>query len=443
LGLGKKRRESTADAAGLSRAVELNSRPESSATTPPSNGRFPKIEGLDYKRGAQEYARRLDASNRHHLLTKPFYNLANKISKYAGEGMDADTHRHFCDFANMAVTLAMPVGARLLDVGCGSGWLCEYFARLGYDATGIDISADLIALARERLERVPYELDDETRLRYRFLEHDIENAALPEIFDVVICYDSLHHFEDERAVLRNISEMLEEGGFLFVLEGERPPAGSETENELRDVMWQYETLESPFSRDYLLRLLREHGFAIVGDFVSVNGLFERELIEGQALPIEQPAVNYLLCKKVSPLTALETVVPDSRAPGVLRARINIQGEWTERVRAGEQLQVAFEVENTGDTLWLVSRAALKGTIRLGVKILDEAGATIDEIHGRPPLPRALAPGERVSLMLAHPAPTAPGSYTLKIDFISQDICWFEQHGSQPLALPFRVSTDNA
>jgi 2-polyprenyl-3-methyl-5-hydroxy-6-metoxy-1,4-benzoquinol methylase len=435
LGLGKKERENAATAEDP-QAIRPDLPPASSASTPASNGRFPKIEGLDYKRGAQEYARRLDASNRHHLLTKPFYNLANKISKYAGEGMDADTHRHFCDFANMAVALPMPPGARLLDVGCGSGWLCEYFARLGYDATGIDISADLIMLASERLERVPYGLDDETRLRYRFLEHDIEAAPLPEIFDVVICYDSLHHFEDEHAVLRNIAAMLEAGGFLFVLEGEQPPAGSETENELRDVMRQYETLESPFNRDYLLRLLQEHGFAIVGDYVSVNGLFERELIAGQALPIEQPAVNYLLCKKVA---ASGRNVPDSRAPDTLRARIDVLGEWTERVQAGGQLQLAFEVENTGDTLWLASRAALRGTVRCGVKILDESGAVIDEIHGRPPLPRALAPGERVRLMLTHRAPIAPGNYTLKIDLISQDICWFEQHGSQPLALLFRVS----
>lgn len=406
--------------------------------TPSSNGRFPKVEGLNYKRGAKEYARKLEPSNRHHLRTKPFYNLADKISKYEGAGMDADTHRHFCDFANMAVTLAIPEGARILDVGCGSGWLCEYFARLGYDVTGIDISPDLIALARERLERVPYDVDEETRLRYRFLEHDVEATPLAETFDVVICYDSLHHFEDERAVLRHIAAMLDEGGFLFVLEGDCPPVGSETENELRDVMRRYETLESPFSRDYLMRLLQEHGFAIVGDFVSVNGLFERELITERCLPIEPPAVNYLLCKKAASLLAAQGRVPDSRAPGVLRARLAAQGEWTEQVQPGEQLQLAFEVENTGDTLWLVSRTTLRGTVRLGVKILDDAGATIDEIHGRPPLPRALAPGESVRLMFKHPSPSAPGGYTLKIDLISQDICWFEQQGSEPLVLPFRV-----
>src|SRR5207302_7289663 len=128
-------------------------------------------------------------------------------------------------------------------------------------------------MARERLSKVPYGADRETRLSYCLLVHDIEMAPLAEAFDAIICYDALHHFEDEQAVLKNIAAMLDYGGQLFVLEGERPPEGSETEVELRNAMRQYETLESPFSRDYLLSLLREHGFAVVGDYVSVNGLF--------------------------------------------------------------------------------------------------------------------------------------------------------------------------
>ena len=52
----------------------------------------------------------------------------------------------------------------------------------------------------------------------------------------------------------------------------------------------------------------------------------------------------------------------------------------------------IEIENAGDTLWLVSRAAPKGTVRLGVKILNEINEVIDETHGSPPLPRAVAPG---------------------------------------------------
>src|SRR6267142_373964 len=143
-----------------------------------SVGRMAKPEGVDYKRAAIDYPGRLDAERRHYLRTKPFYNLANKPDKHQGDGMDAETHRHFCDFANIAVTLGLPAGSRILDVGCGSGWMSEYFARLGYEVKGIDISPALIEMSCDRIARVPYDVDHESALRCSFEVHDIEVAPL-------------------------------------------------------------------------------------------------------------------------------------------------------------------------------------------------------------------------------------------------------------------------
>src|SRR5205807_5289409 len=131
-------------------------------------GRMRKIEGVDYKRGAVEYARALSPELNYYLRTKPFTNLHKPI-KFSGDGMDIETARHFYDFANIAVALALRADAKILDVGCGPGWVSEYFARIGYDMTGIDISDDLIQVARERLAALPYQVDQETPVRCRFL----------------------------------------------------------------------------------------------------------------------------------------------------------------------------------------------------------------------------------------------------------------------------------
>ena len=406
---------------------------------PNGNGRGRKLEGVDYKRAAVEYPRRITEERLHHLRTKPFYNLANKPERYDGEGIDADTFRHFCDFANVAQALALAPGRRILDVGCGSGWLSEYFARLGYDVTGVDISPDLVEVARERVARVPYGADHETPLRCRFLVHDAEGEPLDERFDAVVCYDSLHHFEDERAVLRALAAMTEYGGSLFILEGDRPEEGSENEEELLEVMRDFGTLESPFSREYLRALLDEFGFAVVGDYVSVNGLFERDSLEGGRLRVEPPGVNYLLCKKVVAEPGRRaSSVPDSRAPGTPSARLSFPAGWPEEVAPGTKTVAALLVENTGDTLWLVGAAERAGSVMLGVRVYDEAGALVSERHGTPPLPRALAPGESATLKLGLKAPHAPGLYTLKLDMLAQHVCWFEARGSEPLKVQFRV-----
>ncbi len=93
--------------------------------SPGSPRRSPKLEGIDFKQAAVDYPSRLTAERLNHLRTKPFYNLANKPAKFRGHGMDVETHRHFCDFANTAVALDLPAGARLLDAACVSGWLSE------------------------------------------------------------------------------------------------------------------------------------------------------------------------------------------------------------------------------------------------------------------------------------------------------------------------------
>lgn len=398
------------------------------------SGRFKKIDGLDYKQGAIDYPDKLAPSDRYHLYTKPFYNLVHKIARWSGAGLDEDTQRHFCDFANIAYALALPPGSRILDVGCGSGWLCEYFARFGYQMTGIDVSPELIRIAEERVRKLPFTVDDDTKVSCAFLVHDIEQAPLPQLFDAIICYDSLHHFENERAVLANVAKMLANGALFFVAEGEQPPEGSVTEKELREVMERFETLEAPFTRDYLLELLKQYDFAVAGDYTAVLGLVERDSFEGNTLRfVERPAFSYLLCKKID--TKMKR---DSKAPGELRAGLSLASAWDEIVTGESQLEFALDIENIGDTLWLVSREPLPGRVRLGLKIFNSSGELVEEIHGSPRLQTAMAPGEKVTMQVSLKTPRKTGRYQLKVDLVDQDISWFEQHGSKPLVLAFTV-----
>ncbi len=396
-----------------------------------SSGRGPRIEGIDYRQAAIDYLGKLSEERQHHLRTKPFYNLAHKPAKYLNLGMDEDMHRHFCDFANMAVLLALPPASRILDVGCGSGWLSEYFARLGYQVKGIDISPSLIEMSRERVKGVPYGVDHETPLRCAFEVHDIELSPLGDEFDAIVCYDSLHHFEDERSVVRNLAQMLPIGGQLFILEGGRPEAGSASEKELQDVMEEFRTLESPFEDDYLRSLLDENGFALVGDYVSVNGLFERQTIEGNRLPLP-PATNYYYfnCVKVCEEGRASTV-SDSRNPSILSASISAREPLAERLAPGATLVLPLSIQNTGDTLWLTGQTVRAGTVMPAVRVFDEHGTLVSEFHGEPPLPHAVAPGQTVQVKIEYKAPLRAGRYTVKVDLVDQRICWFEERGSQP------------
>lgn len=120
---------------------------------------------------------------------------------------DAATHREVTEafFARVLDDLPRPVrGARprLLDVGAGVGELVAVASAQGFDAEGIEWSADLAREARAAGR-------DVRQVRVEDLE-DVER------FDVVTMMDLLEHVPDPMGVLRRIHRALTPGGSLIV-----------------------------------------------------------------------------------------------------------------------------------------------------------------------------------------------------------------------------------
>ena len=61
---------------------------------------------------------------------------------------------------------------RLLDIGCGGGFLCEPMTRLGANVTGIDASEQTIEIAKSHAKMVGLNID------YRF--STVEASQKPE-----------------------------------------------------------------------------------------------------------------------------------------------------------------------------------------------------------------------------------------------------------------------
>ena len=104
--------------------------------------------------------------------------------------------------------LSRTEGARLLDLGCGTGALAVRALKQDprRQMTGLDLSERMLAWAGARLgDRVKLVLGDSERL------------PLPDgSFDVVFCCDSFHHYPDPAAVLEEVGRVLAPGG-VFLL----------------------------------------------------------------------------------------------------------------------------------------------------------------------------------------------------------------------------------
>lgn len=109
-------------------------------------------------------------------------------------------------------------GARALDVGCGGGLLSEAMAAEGARVTALDLSPDLIDVAKLHL------LESGLQVDYRLQSVEALADELPGSFDLITCMEMLEHVPDPGSVLAACARLLKPGGQLFLSTLNRTPA---------------------------------------------------------------------------------------------------------------------------------------------------------------------------------------------------------------------------
>ena len=95
-------------------------------------------------------------------------------------------------------------GGRLLDIGCGTGFIIDLAADLFDDVRGIDLTPAMLARVQSR-PNVHVYTSDAAQLPFR-----------AGAFDVVSAYSFFHHLQDLDPVLAEAHRVLRAGGCLYV-----------------------------------------------------------------------------------------------------------------------------------------------------------------------------------------------------------------------------------
>ena len=151
-------------------------------------------------------------------------------------------------------------GARVADLGCGSGVFTDLLHNLGYDAVGLDISPKLIALGRAKYPNV------------EFHEGDVEHLPFATgSLDGVLLSGLVHHLPDPARCADEVFRVLKPGGSFVAFDP----------NRMNPFMYLYRDRSSPFyssvgvtenERPVLAQqiaaVFRRSGFKVGTDYIS-------------------------------------------------------------------------------------------------------------------------------------------------------------------------------
>ncbi|MGC1467496.1 MAG: class I SAM-dependent methyltransferase [Pseudolabrys sp.] len=164
------------------------------------------------------------------MATVPSQNKEREIAFFDSHGA-VDAYDVFTPASNerlidaFAQLSGLAPGARVVDLGCGSGVFTDALQRRGYRCTGVDLSPKLITIAQGKYKDID------------FMTGDIE--ALPFAdgsFDGVLLSGVVHHLPELSRCAAEVYRILRPGGAFVAFDP----------NRMNPFMYLYRDRSSPF-----------------------------------------------------------------------------------------------------------------------------------------------------------------------------------------------------
>ena len=138
---------------------------------------------------------------------------------------------------------------RILDVGTGTGFIALRLAELGYSVVGVDISENMLEIAKEKAIKAGLKVD--------FIHGDAEKLPFEDgSFDAVICRHILWTLPDPQKAVTEWNRIVKDKGKVVVIEGKW--RRSKIKSILRNIAVLIHERRNPWKDQRYGKMLTEH-----------------------------------------------------------------------------------------------------------------------------------------------------------------------------------------
>jgi len=180
----------------------------------------------------------------------------------------ATTSKMLRDFQELAQKVAreLPEGGSVLEIAPGPGYFCVELAKLGpYRVTGVDLSPDMVRIARENASRAG--VSDE------FTQGNASNLPFAaDSFDFLVCRAAFKNFARPVQALHEMHRVLKPGGRALIIDLRRNAPVDEISREvdrmglsavnriMTKLTFRFMLLKSAYSREHFEQMLAHTPF---------------------------------------------------------------------------------------------------------------------------------------------------------------------------------------
>lgn len=366
-------------------------------------------------------------------LILPEFQLGKPFS------MPMEAPQHLVRLGLILEELKLGPGTRVLDFGSGTGWISKALWQMGCDVIGTDVSEEAIRMATRLFEEypIPMRKNGDWNLKL-FNGHrlPLEDASV----DKIVCYDTFHHVPNQETVINEFYRVLAEGGAIALNEPIGNHSHSEdSQREMRD----YTVLENDLDIDELSDLFLQAGFHSPKLKVVPQAGFSLDLDQWKSMrsggseeTLNQSITNFT---QDAAIIIFQKGVPrrDSRhSEGLAHSITASQTKLNTRV--DEPLWLDLKIKNTGQSIWLHGTGTITGIVNVGTQLVEPESNQLIGEHARFHLERDIYPGEEIEMRVPIIF-REPGRFRLRLDLVSEIVCWFHQTGSSPIYLDAEVA----